>query len=190
MPPNSNEGPAAGLVGCHAALDVFVDGESMCAASSASSSSSSGVRGRGRRAGGRESAKYLAHTRFLAGVFVHREHAIHHAGEALPVAGVGGKLASAGFGDGVELGLAVVAGGAPRGTDPAALFEANQGGVDGALIEQDLVAADLLNAPCDAVAVQRTHGGEGLQDHQVESSLQEIEFGRRFHRAGSCGVRT
>ncbi len=89
---------------------------------------------------------------------------------------VGCELAAARLGDGVELGLAIVARGAPFGLDPAALFETNEGGVDGALIEKNFVSADLLNAACDAVAVERAHGGEGLQDHEVESALQEVEF--------------
>lgn len=105
------------------------------------------------------------------------------------MAGVDGKLASAGLGDGVELCLAVVAGGAPFGLDPAALFETNEGGIDSPLIEQDLIAADLLNAARDAVAVERAHGGESLQDHEVEGALQEVEFGWR-HVAGSCGATT
>ena len=93
------------------------------------------------------------------------------------MARVGSKLSAAGFGNGVELRLAVVAGGAPFGFDPAALFKTDEGGIDGALIQQDLIATDLLNAARDAVAVERAHGGEGLQDHEVEGALQEVEFG-------------
>jgi hypothetical protein len=37
--------------------------------------------------------------------------------------------------------------------------------------------------------VERAHGGESLQDHQVEGALQEVEFGWR-HVAGSCGATT
>ena len=89
---------------------------------------------------------------------------------------VGCQLAAAGLGDGVELGFAIIAGSTPFGLDPAALFETNEGGINGALIEKDFVSADLLNAARDAVAVERAHGGEGLQDHEVESALQEVEF--------------
>ena len=79
-------------------------------------------------------------------------------------------------GDGVVLRLAVVVGGAPLGGDPTALLEADERGVDGALVEEDFVAADLFDAAGDAVAVERAHGGEGLQDHEVEGALEEIEF--------------
>jgi len=92
------------------------------------------------------------------------------------VARVGGKLTATRLGDGVELGFAIVAGGAPFGLDPSALLETNKGGIDRALVEQDFISADLLNAASDAVAVERAHGGEGLQDHEVERALQEIQF--------------
>ena len=115
----------------------------------------------------------------------HGEDADHHVRQSLPVGGVFLKLLAAAAGDGVELGLAIVVGGAPFGVDPSALLEADEGGVDGALVEQDLVSAGLLNAAGNAVAVLSAHGGEGLQDHQVQGTLQEIEFGLAQF-SGSC----
>src|SRR5512135_2892359 len=90
-------------------------------------------------------------TALLRRGFLHGHHTLHHAGEALPVAGVGSQLAAAGAGDRVELGLAVVIGGAPVRFDPSALLETNERRVDRALVEQDFVAADLLNTAGDAV---------------------------------------
>ena len=106
----------------------------------------------------------------------HGEHATHHVRESLPVGGVSASCLRPALSDGVELGLAIVAGGAPLGRNPSALLQADERGVDGALVQQDFVAADLLNAARDAVAVQRAHGGEGLQDHQVQRALQKIQF--------------
>ena len=72
----------------------------------------------------------------------------------------------------------------PIGRDPSALLQTDERGVDGALVEQDFVSAGLLNAPGNAVAVLRAHGGEGLQHHQVQRALQEIQF--RFAHFLSC----
>jgi len=90
----------------------------------------------------------------------------------VPVGGVLCELAAAGFGDGVVLGLAIVVGGAPGSGDPAALLEADERGINGALVEEEFVAADLLDAASDAVAVEGAHGGEGLEDHEVEGALE------------------
>jgi hypothetical protein len=56
------------------------------------------------------------------------------------------------------------------------LLEADERGVDGALVEEDFVAADLLDAAGDAVAVETAHGVEGLEDHEVEGALEEFEL--------------
>ena len=91
--------------------------------------------------------------------------------------GLGCEPAATGFRDGVELGFAIVAGDAPSGGDEAGLFQPNESGIDGALIEQNFVAADLFDTAGDAVAVERTHGGEGFEDHEIEGSLEEVELG-------------
>ena len=104
----------------------------------------------------------------------------------MPVGGVFGELFAATLGDGIKLGFAIVVGGAPFGGDPAALLEADERGVNGALVEQDFVAGDLFDAASDAVAVEGTNGGEGLQDHKVEGALEKIELGVR-HRSLLCG---
>ena len=57
------------------------------------------------------------------------------------------------------------------------MLQTDERGVDGSLVEEDFVARDLLDAAGDAVAVLRPHGGEGLQDHEVEGSLEEVNLG-------------
>lgn len=105
------------------------------------------------------------------------EDAVHEGGEAAPVGDVAVELGASGDGDGVELGLALVVGDAPLGGDPTALLEADEGGVDGALVEEDFVAGNLLDAACDAVAMEGSKGGEGLEDHEVQGALEEFEAG-------------
>src|ERR1700678_88337 len=98
----------------------------------------------------------------------------------MPVGGVPGPLFAACASDCVVLRLAIVFGGAPFGRDPSALLETDEGGVDGALAEEDFVAADLFDTASDAVAVKGPDGGKGLQDHEVGGALQEIELGEFF----------
>ena len=52
----------------------------------------------------------------------------HQGDRALPVVRLAGDLLAAGFGQIVELGAAILIGGAPAGGDPATLFQAQQGG--------------------------------------------------------------
>ena len=169
----ADEGATARFVGRHAVADVFFDGEIDVAlefgfevgvALLLVEEGQDAVR---RLRGGLPSD---------ASFGGHGEDAAHDHREAMPVGGVFGPLLAAALGNGVVLRLAVVVGGAPFGGDPAALLEADERGVDGALVEEDFVAADLFDAARDAVAVQLAHGGEGLQDHEVEGALEEIEF--------------
>ena len=103
------------------------------------------------------------------------QHPHHHARKSVPSsAACGGQLLPAGPRDRVELRLAVVVRRAPARRDPAALLQAEQRGVDRALIELQDVLADLLDAPGDAVAVQRPHRVERLQHHQIERALQDV----------------
>ncbi len=120
---------------------------------------------------------------------LHGEDPAHDGGQAVPVGGVPFELPAAGAGDGVELGRTVILAGAPLGGDPPALLEADEGGIDGALVEEDLVAAGLLDAASDAVAVLRAHGDKGLEDHEIEGSLEEVEL-RLSHFGFSCANTT
>jgi hypothetical protein len=67
------------------------------------------------------------------------------------------------------------------------LLQANQSCVNRPLIEQNLIAADLFDPPRDAVSMLLSHGRECLQDHQVQSSLEEIQF---VVHAASCVITT
>ena len=118
------------------------------------------------------------------------EHAAHQAGQPSPVGGVLGQLLAALARDGVELGLAVVVGDAPFGGDPAPLLQADECGVDGPLVQQHLLAADLFDAARDAVAMQRAHARECLQDHQVQRSLEEFESLFAHVDLRTCGPAT
>src|SRR5690348_15342471 len=51
-----------------------------------------------------------------------------------------------------------------------------------------MVAARLLNAPGDSVAVQGTERDERPQDHQVQSALKKVKL--VFHYVRSCGNTT
>ena len=81
-----------------------------------------------------------------------------------------------GAGEAVEAGAAVVIRGAPIGGDRAFLLEAEQDGVKGALVDREKVAADLLNAPGDAVAVQGAENIEGAEHHEGEGALLDVFF--------------
>ncbi len=76
------------------------------------------------------------------------------------------ELSAACSGELVELGFAVVLGYAPLGGDGAFLLEFEEGWVEGSVVEREDVSAGLLDAAGDAVAVEWTHGFEGLEDHQ------------------------
>ena len=121
---------------------------------------------------------------------LHGDDAIHDAGQSFPVGDVGGEMFAALFCEGIKFCFAIVGGSAPFGGDPAALLQPDEGGVDGALVEENFVAADLLDAAGDAVAVERAHGGEGLEDHEVQGALEEIEFGIGHGFGCSCVMAT
>jgi hypothetical protein len=109
------------------------------------------------------------------------EDAADYAGDAVPVSRFGLELLAAGFGDGVEAGFAIVVGSAPLGGDPAFVEETDEGGVDGALIYLERFLADLLDAPGDAVTVERAHGGERFEDHEIEGALENFGPGIGGH---------
>ncbi len=101
-----------------------------------------------------------------------RQQTVENARHLAPAVGFFLESFEAGFGDGVVLGLAIVFGGAPVGVDPAILLEAQQGGVEGALVDAEQIAGDLLKASGNGVGVAGTEGGEGAQDHEIERSLE------------------
>ena len=94
----------------------------------------------------------------------------------LPVGDFDVQLLGAGPGQGIELHLAVGLGDAPLGGDPALLLEAHQGRIDRALAEAHDALGHLLDAPGDAVAVQRPQGVERLEDQQVQGAVRQFSF--------------
>src|SRR5439155_26502319 len=70
---------------------------------------------------------------------------------------------------------------APFRRDPATLLQADESGIDRPLVEQDGITTSLLNATCETIAVLRSHGREGLKDHEIERPLQQVQF-RTTHR--------
>ena len=73
----------------------------------------------------------------------------------LPVLSFGSEDFAAGLGEVVEAGAAIVVRGAPFGFDGAFLFELQKDRIEGALVDGEQVAADLLDAAGQAVAVER-----------------------------------
>jgi len=122
---------------------------------------------------------------------LHCENAADHPGESLPIGHVSGKLFAAALGNRIKLGFAVVVRRAPFGGDPAALLEADKRRVDGALIEKDGVAADLLDAASDAVAVLRAESGQGLEDLRSRVPWRRSSFcSAGAILCHSCGITT
>src|SRR5258708_4614527 len=82
-----------------------------------------------------------------------RQNPAHHGGQTAPFAGFGGEPALAAACDRIELRPAPGVGLAPFRRNEAAVLEPDERRVDGALVQDDGVAALLLDAPRDATAV-------------------------------------
>ena len=82
---------------------------------------------------------------------------------------------------GIVASAAIVFRHAPLGADPAVLFHAVEGGVEGTFFDAEDVFGNLLDVKSDAVAV---HGraSEGLEDQEGEGALEKVVFGLE-HRA-------
>jgi len=87
--------------------------------------------------------------------------------EAVPAQGFFAQALAAGGGERVELGAAIVLGGAPVCFQQPLADEAKESGVERALFDEQCVAGDLADAQEDAVSVKRTER-DGAQDEQVE----------------------
>src|SRR6202034_1052766 len=98
-----------------------------------------------------------------------------------PIPSLGPQLFSSGLSQPIEARPAVIFRGAPLGCDRAFLLQLQQYGIESALIHRQQIAADLLDAPGDSVAVQWPQDVESLEDHQCERALQDVEF--LFHSA-------
>src|ERR1039458_5233697 len=110
----------------------------------------------------------------------------NHARDSLPILRFGDKLFAAGFRDGIELGFPVVLRCAPLSSNPALLNKPDQAEINGPLIHEQRFLADLLDPAGDAIAVQRPHRVQGLQNHQIQGALKNI--GLAFGHLISCGL--
>src|ERR1700733_1324512 len=91
--------------------------------------------------------------------------AANYSGDPLPVFGFGIELLTARLGDGIKLGFSIVFGGAPGAGDPALVHQADQRGVNCALIDLQRFLADLFDAAGNSVTMLWAHGVESFQDH-------------------------
>jgi hypothetical protein len=103
----------------------------------------------------------------------------HGGDEAIPAVLFFAKAFSAGGGEFVILGAAVVIGGAPTGFQETLADEAEERGVEGALLDEQRAAGDLLDAEENAVPVEGTER-DSLENQKIESAGKEI--GLRGHR--------
>ena len=103
--------------------------------------------------------------------FLHDE--IDGGGEAIPVGEFLFELGATGSGEGIELGDAAGFGFGALALDPAFLLEAMEGGVEGALLDLEDFAGDLLDALGDSPTVLGLEG-DGFEDEEVESALDEV----------------
>ena len=86
------------------------------------------------------------------------------------------ELLAAGAGELVILGFAIVVGDAPLGSDVAFQLQFQEGGIESAVIDGEEIAAGLLNAAGDAVAMERTESLQSFQDHQGQGALPDVGF--------------
>ena len=73
----------------------------------------------------------------------------------------------------VIFGAAVVVGGAPACFEKVLANEAEEGGVEGALFDQESAARDLFDAEEDAVAMEGAERN-GFENEQIEGAGKEI----------------
>ncbi len=93
-------------------------------------------------------------------------------GEFAPLLGFGGEFGAAFGGEGVEASFAIVFGESPLGGEEFAIFEALEGEIEGAVVDEEGFFGLALDDTGYALSVAAT-GGEGAEDEQVECSLKE-----------------
>src|SRR5580765_3889283 len=54
------------------------------------------------------------------------------------------------------------------------MCELQERGVQRALVDRELLAADLLDAPRDRVAMQGAHRVQRLEDHEIERAVEDV----------------
>src|ERR1051325_4864706 len=107
------------------------------------------------------------------------------AGETPPAFRLVRHRAKAGFGNAVELRVAIRLGLLPGPFDETALPEPYEGRVERALIEDEPVIRHLLEAVGEGVGVKRPHRMKRPQDNQIERALQQFHGLSRSTRHSS-----
>jgi hypothetical protein len=97
----------------------------------------------------------------------------HGGDEAVPAGLFFAEAFPARGGEFVILRAAVVVGSAPACFEKALANEAEEGGVEGALFDEESATGNLLDAEEDAVAVERAEG-DGFENEQIEGAGKEI----------------
>src|ERR1700689_1514595 len=90
-----------------------------------------------------------------------------------------------GLGNGIELRFPVALRSAPCAFDPPILFQPDESGIKGALVEVQKVFGNLLQPGGDLVSMLCSHGRQGSQNDQVEGSLQQLQVFLFFTRHSS-----
>jgi hypothetical protein len=101
------------------------------------------------------------------------EQLFQQAGHLPPAPRLLGEGFLAGFGDRIEFGLAVGFGPVPRAGDPTLLFQADQRGIERALVELEQILRNLLEARGYGVGMLPAHGFERAENDQVQRTRQE-----------------
>ena len=103
-------------------------------------------------------------------------------GEAIPAGFFLGESSAAFAGEAIKFGFTAGVGLFPVGGEKISIFEAVEGGVQGAFGGVDYTAGDLFEALGDGVAVDGTEGDD-FEDEEVEGALGEVGFGWCGHFA-------
>ena len=74
----------------------------------------------------------------------------------------------------VDLHASAALGCAPLRRNPPHLLQLEQRRIEGALVERELIPADLFDPPRDPIPVQRAQRLEGLDDQQAEGAVENV----------------
>src|SRR5579864_2836033 len=110
----------------------------------------------------------------ISGLLCARKQLGNYRRHALPAFGFSSELFFAGACQRVVAGAAIVFRSAPLGRNPAALFEAQECGVERALIQLEKVFGNLLDALGDTVTVKRPERIERFENDEVKRALKNF----------------
>ena len=102
---------------------------------------------------------------------------MHDGNGAIPLLLLFTEMSPSECGDVIESGFAIVLGYFPRRPYKSTLLQTHQAGVQRSHIQTDSAGGYLFEAGGDRIPVQRPQSIQGLQDHQVERSLQYVALG-------------